>query len=258
MNANHHTDSIRQCDVIQELIPDYAFGLTDPEETRLVESNLAYCPDALEQLADFQRLQSVMRNAVPQVDPPAALGEKIMAATTAPIIVPKPSRWKFPPAWLAAVAIIALLITNLYWFLRVSDLNRQQNQLTTLLGQQSNTSFVLTETNNLRWVRLPASQKDADTAAFMMWNAESETGLLYAHAFPELTPGKTYQLWLTRGSERISAGTFRVDQDGKGALLFHSTEPIDHYTWARITAEPENGSNAPSDSAVVIGELSDS
>jgi anti-sigma-K factor RskA len=260
MSLNHLNDPVRQCDAIQELIPDYVFGLTDPEETRLVESNLAYCPDAVAQLAEFQHLQAEMRLAVPQVEPPPQLGNKLMAALDAPIALPKSNRriTSFPLAWLAAAAaIIALILTNVYWFLRVNDLTQLQNQLTTLLGQSGQTTFVLNRTDDLRWVRLPASQKDADTAAFMMWNAESETGLLYAHAFPKLTAGKTYQLWLTHGNERISAGTFRVDQDGKGAMIFHITQPIDNYTWARITAEPESGSNSPSDTAVVLGELSD-
>src|SRR3954468_12112458 len=102
MNANHHTESIRQCDVIQELIPDYAFGLTDAEETRLVESNLAYCPDAAAQLADFQRLQDELRLTVPQIDPPMRLREKLMTATTTPVIVPKSGRRQLPVAWLVA------------------------------------------------------------------------------------------------------------------------------------------------------------
>jgi hypothetical protein len=88
-----------------------------------------------------------------------------------------------------------------------------------------------------------------------MWNGESEIGLLYVRGFPELSSGKTYQLWLTRGEERVSAGTFHVDDEGSAALLFNITEPIDDYTWARITEEPERGSDEPSNIVVVHGEL---
>ena len=42
---------------------------------------------------------------------------------------------------------------------------------------------------------------------------------------------------------------------GSQFLSFHINEPIDKYTWARITSEPENGSNAPSNSVVVVGKL---
>jgi anti-sigma-K factor RskA len=269
MNPHQPIELASMCDAIQELIPDYAFGLTSAEETRLVESKLAACPDAADQLAEFRRLQDDLRADVPQITPPPHLEARLMAAIVQPITRPKPRRsFPIPPGWLvAAAAIIILMILNLNLLARVDDLTRRQNELVSQIAavQQNtgqvasdhqNTSLVLTGTNGLRWVRLPASPYFKDASAFLMWNAESETGLLYAQGFPKLAFGKTYQLWLTRGEERISAGTFRVDKYGKGALLFHSDRPIDKFTWARITAEPVNGSEYPSDTVVVNGKIS--
>jgi anti-sigma-K factor RskA len=280
MNPNHHIEPAHDCDAIQDLIPEYAFGMTDAEETRLVEANLASCPEAATQLVEFQTLQEEMRAGVPQVEPSPQLFQRLMNAITEPATVPaapsisaapviespKPAPLAQPttpkrsiqmqPAWLAAAAaLIALVITNVFWFSRVDDLSRRHDELVALVRGQENNAFVLTSTSDLRWVRLPPSQEDAPSMAFMMWNAESEIGLLYARGFPELTTGKTYQLWLTRGEERKSAGTFRIDADGNGALLFHANEPIDEYTWARITEEPESGSDQPTGTVVVHGEL---
>jgi anti-sigma-K factor RskA len=120
---------------------------------------------------------------------------------------------------------------------------------------QGDSTFVLTSASDLRWVRLPPSQQNADAAAVLLWNSESKIGLLYVRGFPELSAGKTFQLWLTKGEDRASAGTFRVDEDGNGALLFNITDAIDKYTWARITEEPADGSSEPSDQVVVVGEL---
>jgi hypothetical protein len=114
---------------------------------------------------------------------------------------------------------------------------------------------VLTSASDLRWVRLPASQQDTDASAVLLWNTESKIGLLYVRGFPRLSAGKTFQLWLTKGEERASAGTFRVDEDGNGALLFNINDGIDKYTWARITEEPADGSTQPGDQVVVVGEL---
>jgi anti-sigma-K factor RskA len=258
-------DPAPDCNAIIELIPEYAFGLTDPDDTRLVELGLASCPEAADQLADFQRIQAEMRVNVPQLEPSAQLGSRLMAAIAEPAPTVKTRRrliGRISVAWLAAaIAVIALIGTNVYWALRVSDLDQQVNALVSNNnGIQDNgtqnVAFILTSTNHLRWVRLPPSEEKGDASAFMMWNAESKIGLLYARGFPKLVVGKTYQLWLTRGDEKISAGTFRVDEDGKGALLFHITEPIDKYTWARITAEPESGSTAPTGTPVVVGKLS--
>ncbi len=255
MSANRLSNPASECDAIRELIPEYAFGLTDSEETHLVESNLAYCPEAADQLADFRRIQAEMRAGVPQLEPPAYLAERLMAAIAVPAEVERPSRPRIHRLWWAvAAAVIALVITNAYWFKQVNDLIQHEKELAAQITQPN--SFVLASTANLRWVRLPPSQQNADTNAFMMWDAESEIGLLYARGFPKLAAGMTYQLWLTRGDVKVSAGTFRVDQDGQGALLFHVTEPIDKYTWARITAEPESGSDTPKGNIIVVGKLS--
>ena len=265
MRSNHRNDPAQQqnCEMILELIPDYAFGLTAPDETRLVESNLPHCSDAAAQLADFQRLQGEILAGVSQIEPSPQLEERLMAAiaaiptTTAAPVKSRRFPFKLNVAWIAAAAaLFALIVSNIYWVTRVNNLTEAQSMLVTATSAPVVNAFVLNNTSGLRWVRLPASQQNSDTSAFMMWNAESQIGLLYAHGFPKLAVGTTYQLWLTRGNEKVSAGTFRVDQDGKGALLFHVTESIDEYTWARITAEPENGSDAPTGTIVVIGKLS--
>lgn len=265
MTAKITVASGNRCDAIRELIPEYAFGLTSPDETRFVEANLQHCADAAAELADFQRLQSEMRTDIAQIEPPLSLESKLMAMIAepdplpapapAPVMMPvaPPRRRSIPVGWMvAAAAIVVLLVTNGYWLARVNDLSQKQTELTTT----TNPAFVLTSTSGLRWVRLPPAEESADTNAFLMWNAESKIGLLYAHGFPKLAIGKSYQLWLTRGETRKSVGTFTVDEDGKGAFLFSSETPIDEFTWARITDEPESGSEQPTGPIVVIGKLS--
>ena len=254
-----------RCDAIRELIPEYAFGLTDPEQTRFVEANLSSCAEAAAELADFQRMQAEMRADVAQIELPVALESKLMAAIAEPASNPIPittprlatRRRSIPVGWLvAAAAVIVLLLTNGYWLARVNDLNQQQAQLVSQLPSNDHPAFILTSTIGLRWVRLPPAEETADTSAFMMWNAESKIGLLYAHGFPKLAVGKSYQLWLTRGETRQGVGTFVVDENGQGALLFSSETPIDEFTWARITDEPADGSPQPTGPIVVIGKLS--
>lgn len=271
MTINYRPDPTPDCEPIRELLPDYAFGLSTDDEKRHVESGLAGCPDALIALAEFRQLQDEMRASVPQLTPPADLFDRLMVtiAPSAPAPVPTimpPVRRSSAFVWqLAAIAaVIALVLSNLFWATRANQLSAQKNDLTaqleqltaSLSGNSGQTpAFILNSTTGLRWVRLPPSQQNTDTSAFLMWNAESKIGLLYAHSFPQLQAGMTYQLWLTRGEERKSVGTFTVDDKGKGALLFHSEEPIDKFTWARITAEPTNGSPTPGNTIVVIGKL---
>jgi hypothetical protein len=266
MNPKHHIESVNGCDAIQELIADYAFGLTSVEETRLVEANLDTCAEAVAQLADFRRIQDEMYAGVPQLEPPSQLGLKLMAAiaapeTVTPLATPavsSPSPRKIQWGWVtAAAAMVALIVTNGYWLARSAPAPTSGNgeSASAQIPVQGDSTFQLTSADNLRWVRLPPSQENTNASAVLMWNVESEIGLLYVRGFPELAVGKTFQLWLTRGDERASAGTFRVDENGNGALLFHLTDALDKYTWARITEEQGEGGYEPSDQVVVVGEL---
>src|SRR5690242_1776811 len=113
MKSNHYADVTSDCQTIEALIPDYAFGLTTPAETRLVESNLTDCPQAAIQLADYQRMQEDLRAGVPQLEPPVQLGERLMAAiadpipTSVPAVAPAPRR-RLPVGWVGLAAALAV------------------------------------------------------------------------------------------------------------------------------------------------------
>ncbi len=261
MNGKNDTHLQTDCDALLALIPEYAFGLTAPEETRLVESGLSACPEAAAQLEGYRRLQSDMREQVPQMNPPAGLEARLMSAIAEPVPVVQPvpmPRRRLRPVWLIAAAAVLLLgLSNLYWLTRVNSLSEEHRQLLNQVSALSPeaSAFVLSSTSNLRWVRLPPKEPETRSWALLMWNAENKIGLMCAWNMPELEAGKTYQLWLTRGEVKVSAGTFQLDENGNGTLLFNLTEPIDEFTWARITAEPESGSPQPGENIVVVGEL---
>ncbi len=279
MNPNQKTDFVNDCDALLDLIPEYAFGLMDSEQARQVEASLLGCPEAAKQLEEFRYLQEELRAGVPQIEPPPLLGERLMAAVTATAAAPAPSPpavaapavpapaavpTRTPPArrvlirfaWAAAAAaVLALVATNLYWLNRVAELTQSHDMLAALVGRQQD-AFVLTSTDNLHWVRLADPEDENSASAFMMWNNESKTGLLYARSFPELEPDHIYHLWLRKsGEDRVFAGVFSVDAEGNGALLFNSPEPIEDFAWAGVTAESPNDAPADPPAPVVGGRL---
>ncbi len=294
MNPNQRTDFVPDCDSLVDLVPEYAFGLTTPEETRMIEANLRRCPEAVARLSEYQHLQDEMREAVPQLEPPAELGSKLMAAISTPspsmsvrpvpTIIhspspastaspttasaqPKPRRLALRIAWaVAAAAVIALVATNIYWLSRVSTLTQSNNVLAALQSFQNGTAFVLTSTDSLHWVRLAApnttgqattNASTTSAAAFMMWNNQSQTGLLYARNFPALKPGEIYHLWLTQNHQPVFVGVFQVDDKGDGALIFKSPEAINDFDWAWVTAQsPQQSTGAPTGDTIVSGALS--
>ena len=243
---NRH-DAASDCDAITELVADYAFGLTSADESRLVESRLPACPEAASQLSDFRRLQDEMRLGVPQVEPPAALGDRIMAAaavTATAVPRPRVTPLNANRGWLAAAAAVALLLlTNIYWLSRVSEPLPEQLA-----------SFVV-NSEDIRWAKLPAEDETSPAAAFIMWNPGGTDGMMYAENFPALEAGQIYQLWLTKDGVRTPVGSFSVNEEGEGALLFRAEQPVGSFAWAWITVEPETGSTQPSENVVTGGEL---
>ena len=136
------------CTQVLALIPAFALGATDPEETRLVQAGLARCPDAALALADYAEMAEQMLFSAPQVAAPEHLAQRLQAALSPQSAPPAPSRtskpvegkpkgwglsrlWTFPSLGFAAAALALLLLitSNLYWANRYNDLAAQQSLL---------------------------------------------------------------------------------------------------------------------------------
>src|SRR5215207_7372118 len=85
MRPNQETDLAIDCEALLELIPEYAFGVTEAEQSRLVEASLPHCPEATALLEDYRHLQDELRAGVPQLEPSPELGTRLMAAVAEPI-----------------------------------------------------------------------------------------------------------------------------------------------------------------------------
>lgn len=264
--------SNKLCGEVLFLIPAYAMGTTDPDETALVEANLAACPDAEAALLEYGRLVDDMRVSVPQHDPAPELEERLMARLagwrdneTAPLELPvqpvkrttrRSARSLFALAaasMAAAVAAVLLLVaTNVYWIGRVNGISQENLALVEQL-QQEGADFDLASLANLPWRRLQ-SQQDPDAVALIVWN--DTDSFLYTTGMPGLPPNSVYQLWLVEAdNHHVSAGTFRVDERGRGELHFYAPESIGSFVRLGITTEPDGGSSEPTSPPVALGDV---
>lgn len=248
-------NSGQMCEDILDLLPAYVLGATDPDETAFVKANLDSCPEATAQIPDYQRLVDEMRASVPQVMPALDFEDRLMsriAGTQAPAISvaprPKTLRWGL----IAAVAAILLLgLMNVYWITRINNLAETNAELMTQLQQPE--SAVLASLASMQWRRL-ASEQDPNVLALVVW--QGDDGFLYTLDMPSLPPDQVYQLWLVESdNHHISAGTFRVDERGRGTLHFFAPESIGDFARLGITTEPAGGGNEPSTGPVVRGDV---
>ena len=70
-------------DELRDLSGGYALGILSEAEHRAFEAHLSTCPACEEEVRGFVSVRSGLAHAVPQVDPPAALRERVLRAATA-------------------------------------------------------------------------------------------------------------------------------------------------------------------------------
>ncbi|GAB4517969.1 MAG: hypothetical protein OHK0046_25140 [Anaerolineae bacterium] len=201
----------------------------------------------------------------PQHDATTSVNRDVLPFPAAQAAAPaRPSAqrrsWLMPAALVASVALLITL--NLYWLLQFQELQREQRQLTELLVQQqaitpvSNTVLSV-GTGDQHHRQLTATQAGGDAAtANITWVSGTEIGSLFVDGLPPLPNGQTYQLWLENDTETVSLGTFTVNPDGSGALIFQSPEPIVEFQRIGISVEDAAGSSTrPTTPHVVVGQI---
>lgn len=266
-------ESDKTCTNLHELIPAYCLGATDLEETRLVAAHLAECTEASAEAARYQALADTLLFSAPAMSPPAALADKLWAATTparrtTPADAPsrQPSLWQRasaalaalgarPLPALAAIALIALLAVNVYLVSQVSVLRTAVAAMQTQVGKQT---AVLTQVGHGSYLRigLPAGPAGEATEAYatVVCSPEEPQGFLLAEHLPPLAPDQDYQIWLEQGGAISNAGSFQPDEAGYGKVVFTAALPMGQYDALSITAET-GAVSQPTTPPVIAGPL---
>lgn len=250
--GNGHQDAA--CALVAGSLAALALGALDAEEGAAVRAHLAVCPPCAALAARYDVLAARLAEAVPPVAPPLWLRARLLrqladaptahrAAAAHPIVRLRPSSI----ARLAAVAAVALLlVSNLVLWQRTRDQGRQLAEI----GQGQMEQYDLSGTTA------------APRALGMIYVAAgSGRGWLLANDLPALPAGRTYQVWLLKGSgpnlSRVSGGLFTTDPEGRGYLLIQAPSPLSHYDGMGITVEPRGGSAWPTGPPVLRGTMGD-
>ena len=236
-------------EAIQELIPAYALGATDPDESAQVEVHLRTCARCRALLADYQLLADELLYTVPYTAAPPHL-QADLRRRLAPPAPPTRSRSRFawfraPAFALALAAVLLLFLSNAYWWTRVNRLERQ-------LTLQA-TAIPLVATGQR--IRLQGDAPAPQAWGELHFQPHAQVAVLEVHRLPALPPGKVYQLWLIRNGQRDSGGIFQVDARGEGTLLVTSPKPLQAYDAVGVTVEPAGGSPGPTSPRVIGGRL---
>ena len=235
---------------LEGLIPAYALGAADPDESRIVEAHLTACATCRNLLVEYRELGGDLLFAAPPMAAPAGITERLRQRLA-------PARYEATPrAWWTrlrgallvpalAAAVLLLLVTNLYWFGRMNRLDRQVTEQASLVASLANAPATA--------LRAEASAPYAQGVVYA--STSGQAALLCVYGMPALPSDKAYQLWLIKDGKRESGGVFQVSDNGFGFLMVRPAHLLTDYSSVGITVEPIGGSPAPTSPRVLGGSL---
>ncbi|MEW5717816.1 MAG: anti-sigma factor [Chloroflexota bacterium] len=247
------------CKEFEELIPAFALDAVDERCRARIEAHVARCPVCAELVACYRPVVAALPYALPQVEPPADLKYRVLAAML-PQAKPVPARESLisslqsqfvsffrAPAF--AAAMFALVVALVVWNVSLQNQIAQQaafnQQMQSDFGRQralvSTIAYAETQPKHLQ-----ATDAAPQAIGRLFAAPELNALALIVYDMPALEPQRVYQIWLIDpAGERTSGGTFTVDERGRAWVYIRSPQPLSNYQGIGITVEPEGGSPKP-------------
>lgn len=193
----------------RDLLGPYVLGSLDPGEEWEVEEHLRQCDACRDEERDLRTMhERISELAAIHEDPPPEIKASVMAGFEAR----ERSR---APVFAVAAALVALSLVAIFFS-------------SGLLGRDAMASATLEPTEYAPQGRgeLQVREEAPNVQATLeVWN------------LPKCNKNEYYELWFGEGGGRVSAGTFKVDEGGRGTLQMSVPEEAGNYDQVGITLE---------------------
>lgn len=207
-------------ELIHELVAMYALDALDAEDERDFEIHLARCPRCREELAALSATVGALTHAGPTVAPPQGLRANILSAARAERsnVVPLRPRWAYPALAVAAVASCVAVGLGVW-------------------------AGVLQTRPGASVQALPLRG-----AVGSLVVAKGGSAALVVSGLPAAPAGKTYEIWVMRGTDVRPAGLFKA---GGRTATVELTRRVGHGAFVGVTVERAGGVTKPSGPPIV-------
>ena len=234
-------------DQILEMLPAYAFGCLDEEESVLVSEHIETCAKCNGQFLEYRSTVDAMAFGSLGVYPPDSLKQKLMQRIQTTEEKPSVSRpaikhrklkslWQsLSPAWAFAslALIVSLTVVNLLQWHHTQNLQKE----------------TAVELLILKMKGTPKAPKGDGT---FIISQNRKKGVLVASDLPIPEENQQYQLWMKKDGRQVSGGVFSVTPTGYAVVEIQSREALSNFRSFEITLEPVGGSPTPSDYIVMV------
>ena len=273
------------CEERKDLILFYAADALDPDEAAGIRAHLqTECPRCLGFLAEASAALTHLSLALDPVAPPPEVEERLMARVRSDVRAhdrlparrsgPRPGRaapprqhawseWRRPLVAAGLAAFVTFLVVGVPARDQIASLEDELAQAVALVEEREASATVkasalrVVTSSEVKLIALNGpALKGRRSGGRLFW--DWHTGDCYLHATGLRSPGdnKVYALWFTDvDGEAMAAGTFSPDEKGDATFLTLLPSGIDVFAPVFITVEPAAGSEKPSASHQLSGQL---
>jgi anti-sigma-K factor RskA len=267
----------------------YALDALAGDERRAFEAHLQSCADCATELLTLRPVAGALAQVVPQVDPPAALKARVMAAavsaqgsqaepgnravTTA--VMPTVPATGGAVSTLRRLSMAAMLVLAVGLAAYSNSLRarvaRLEEQLALALAQSAELQAQVNDTRrtlataqtHLAVFSAPdstrinlAGQSPALAASGRAdWSRSSGLALSVAN-LPALQTKRTYQVWLLTAGNPVSVGLLQPDATGRLSAVYTTPPDVPEPTGVALSEEPEGGVPLPTGQIYLVGLIS--
>lgn len=270
MDTDHET--------LRESAGLYVLGTLTGDARRAFEAHVEVCAECAGEVRALAEVVRTLPWAVPQIDPPPTLRNRVLSAIGAPhlnaraesIETRRRSRLSVNSVgWLAAAAMLAAAVAlGAYASAlrgRLGDMERQLDSALARLAQNEQQLAAATRASagmqlriavltapDLRQVDLRGQAPAPRATGRAFWSRTR--GLVFAASeLPPLPVGRTYQLWYLTTAAPVSAGLVAPDDSGRVAAAFEGSTNTPTPVGLAVSIEPEGGVLAPTGAIYLAG-----
>lgn len=225
---------------LEDLIPAYALGALDSEDSAALEAHLAKDEAARDRLAEYQRLSEELLLTVPSRQAPPHLTADLRSRLAKAKSAPQPAA---PQRQYRKFTIITAAVAMLLVVAGVAFVLSQLSQPATSINQRFAT--LQTQGNSLQVAVVPAEGQEQLTGMLVAAN-DSSQAVIQVVDLPRITEDQTFQLWL-RGADGTveSGGVFQAAGDTTYIEIPLAGRPVNHFIGFGVSLEPAGGSPYP-------------
>ncbi|HET6315009.1 MAG TPA: anti-sigma factor [Chloroflexota bacterium] len=251
------------CDEVTTLAAGLALDAIDDADRARVEEHAAQCPRCAAALQEFREVAFALGSAVPQVDPPKPLRNRVLLAAqrerpAAAVSRPRRFGWRTSPAWAIAAAALIVSASSLIWVGRleaeVGQLRADAASERDRAARYERVATVLASPQLAVRSLTPAVQNVHSYGTVYM-DPSTGTGMITARGLPPIESGHAWQLWFVRGNERFSGGLLWPDHYGNGYALIQVPPDLQSFEGIGVTDEPGAGSAWPTTPRIMGARL---